>query len=572
MATTCEVRRAVRLTIRHTGPSCLRLIVRTAACVVIWILAVGVAGQPRFEETLEVRLLEIDARVVDRDGKRVHGLSAADFVLFEDGRPIDIDSVYEVRTNPMASATRVLVLDEPAVALPPVARVKPRTIVFFLDQLPLRHKYERAELFRDLSEFARTALRDGDMTAVFGWALEARTIVPLTRDREKVIEMFAGMATELDSIPSMLLNEKAGLVEFTAAAIAGGGPAGWNFDVEEEHRRPMTHCAEEVLAEMRRKTAALTLIVNGLQGDGTAALVYVSNRMPENTGVYCANLGTRSAGAGPANLTYSTTSLLRDLGRTANAAGVTLYSLRPQVPKTMNDASESESPGVGNAAVRDSVYVANELYSLGVLAEVTGGVVGYSPKEIKVELGTIESDLDSYYSIAYRATSDGRDRERKIRIETKDKSLTVRARQTLVDKSDLARAKETLVANLYSVTDTGDFTVAARTTGETTKRKRRMVHTDVRFRPESLTFVEHGNQRVATYRVMIVSSDALGALSEWTEGTRKLVEPEDKRTPVSIEFDLEMMPEGTMTAIGIFDEATGVAGFTVLDTRAAAEP
>ena len=99
-----------------------------------------------------------------------------------------------------------------------------------------------------------------------------------------------------------------------------------------------------------------------------------------------------------------------------------------------------------------------------------------------------------------------------------------------------------------------------------------MVHTDVRFRPESLTFVEHGNQRVATYRVMIVSSDALGALSEWTEGTRKLVEPEDKRTPVSIEFDLEMMPEGTMTAIGIFDEATGVAGFTVLDTRAAAEP
>lgn len=110
----------------------------------MFLFTTGVAAQPRFEETLEVRLLEIDARVVDRDGNPVYGLSAADFVLFEDGRTIDIESVYEVRTTPMASASRVPG-DEPAVGPPPVAKVKPRTIVFFLDQL---HAGERADLFR----------------------------------------------------------------------------------------------------------------------------------------------------------------------------------------------------------------------------------------------------------------------------------------------------------------------------------------------------------------------------------------------------------------------------------------
>lgn len=535
------------------------------------LVRIDAGAQPRFDETLEVRLLEIDARVVDRDGKPVHGLGIADFVLFEDGRRIDIESVYEVSSTPVAAAPSETRAASQASA-PAATRAKPRTIVFFLDQLPL-NAGEREELFRDLAEFARTALRDGDLVAVFGWALEARTIIPLTRDRERVIETFDAMSTDLDALPATAFIERAAFVEAMAAAIedTGDAGAGWNFNVEEERRQATGICAEEVLAESRRKSAALKSIVSALKGDRTAALVYVSNRMPENTEVYCRNLGSRSVGAAPGHALYSTTTLLTDLGRTANAAGVTLYSLRPHVPKTMNDASESGLPGPGTGAMRDSVFIANELSSLGMLADATGGLVGYSPKEIKVALATIESDLDSYYSIAWRSASDGRDRVRKIRIETRDDTLTVRARRTLVDKSDLTRAKDTLVANLHGVTNTGDFAVSVRTTGETAKRKRRMVQTEVRFRPESLTFVERGERRFATFRVLIVSSDELGGLSEWTETTHELIEPEDLVKPVSIEFELEMKPEGTMTAIGILDETTGIAGFTVLDTRVDAE-
>jgi VWFA-related protein len=562
--------RAVNPGIQTHLPNRIHTVLRIVLVAASMVLASEAGAQPRFDETIEVRLLEIDARVVDRDGNPVHGLGFADFVLFEDGRRVDIESVYEVRATPAVVAAADAAT-EATLAPAPVTRTKPRTIVFFLDQLPL-NAVERKEMFRDLAEFAHTALREGDMTAVFGWALEARRIVPLTRNHQTVIEMFDAMAGDLDSLPgTMLLSQKAALVESTAAAIAeGGSSAGWNFNVEEE-RVLYTSCVEEVLAEMRRKTTTLKTIVSALQGDRTAALVYVSNRMPENAATYCSNLGRRSPGVGPVDNRWSTTSLLRDLGRTANAAGVTLYSLRPHVPKTMNDASESGPPGAGSAAIRDSVFVANELYSLGVLAEVTGGVVGYSPKEIKVALATIESDLDSYYSIAWRSTSDGRDRERKIRIETKNETLTVRARRTLVDKSDLTRAKDTLVGNLHGVEDSGDFQVSMRAIGETATRKRRKVRTEVRFRPESLTFVERGNRRVATYRVMILSSDESGALSEWTEETRDIVEPEDKAKPLALEFDLEMRPEGTMTAIGIFDETTGIAGFAMLDTRVSAK-
>jgi len=49
--------------------------------------------QPRFGETIEVRLLEVDARVVDRDGNPVHGLGMDDFVLFEDGKRVELEGV-----------------------------------------------------------------------------------------------------------------------------------------------------------------------------------------------------------------------------------------------------------------------------------------------------------------------------------------------------------------------------------------------------------------------------------------------------------------------------------------------
>ena len=52
-------------------------------------------------------------------------------------------------------------------------------------------------------------------------------------------------------------------------------------------------------------------------------------------------------------------------------------------------------------------------------------------------LPDILSDLDNYYSLGYRATSEGGDRERNLKVRMKDRSLRARARDAFVEKSRL---------------------------------------------------------------------------------------------------------------------------------------
>ena len=47
------------------------------------LIALSAPAQQR--ETIEVRLIEVDAVVSDRGGNPVHGLTAEDFELFENG-------------------------------------------------------------------------------------------------------------------------------------------------------------------------------------------------------------------------------------------------------------------------------------------------------------------------------------------------------------------------------------------------------------------------------------------------------------------------------------------------------
>src|SRR5688572_17228697 len=50
-----------------------------------------------FGETVEVKVVNVEAVVTDRDGNRVPGLSADDFTLTVDGRPVPIRYFSEIR-------------------------------------------------------------------------------------------------------------------------------------------------------------------------------------------------------------------------------------------------------------------------------------------------------------------------------------------------------------------------------------------------------------------------------------------------------------------------------------------
>src|SRR5688500_490624 len=80
-------------------------------------------AQKKLVESIEVRVVNVDVVVTDRDGKPVTGLTAKDFEVLEDKGPQTITNFYEVRNG---SAAEVATPDAA-----PVAR--PRHFILFVD-------------------------------------------------------------------------------------------------------------------------------------------------------------------------------------------------------------------------------------------------------------------------------------------------------------------------------------------------------------------------------------------------------------------------------------------------------
>src|SRR5690606_6668304 len=134
-----------------------------AMLVLAALVATGAAAQEpiddvaRFFESVEVRLLELDVVVVDRDGEPVEGLAAADFEVLADGVPVeiaDIDAHREVGIARPADAPTAGSTLFPVSALPPS---KPVTWLVHVDQSRLRTA-RRNVILRQLREFFETGM------------------------------------------------------------------------------------------------------------------------------------------------------------------------------------------------------------------------------------------------------------------------------------------------------------------------------------------------------------------------------------------------------------------------------
>ena len=66
--------------------------------------AASAAAQVRVDERVDVRSVLVDARVADRSGRPIHGLTADDFHVEIDGRPVGIDWVQWVGTGEVEAA------------------------------------------------------------------------------------------------------------------------------------------------------------------------------------------------------------------------------------------------------------------------------------------------------------------------------------------------------------------------------------------------------------------------------------------------------------------------------------
>src|ERR1044071_9864193 len=119
----------------------------------------------RFGETIEVALVNVDVLVTDRAGNHVRGLTAADFELYENGKPQPITNFAEYRGTAAARAVTTGTTATPAPASEQAAPPQKRNILVFIDKLQV-HGRERRQLFDGIKQFLRRSVRPGDAVGI----------------------------------------------------------------------------------------------------------------------------------------------------------------------------------------------------------------------------------------------------------------------------------------------------------------------------------------------------------------------------------------------------------------------
>jgi VWFA-related protein len=373
-----------------------------------------------------VELVRIDAVVVDRDGRPVNGLTAADFDVSEGGRPQAITSFEPV----IVRGTRPQPADEPPRL--GAARVRApsegRCVLLFVDDIHISPPVAE-NVRQSLRRFLEADVREGDWVTLFApvqqlwWtarnAWEYRQLVQVLGQVKghAIAEGFADWA--------IVRADEYGQLDAGAASRAdnssatSGGPGRFVLGSSGAAGQ------EAALAVARRRTG---MTLGGLQ-QALEALVKLRGRkslVVISEGLF---LLPRMPGYAEAI----------DAARRANVA---IHFVDPR----------------GVTADRGGSELALTLEEDG-LAQVTGGTV-FSGNQTEAGLRRVASESDAYYLLGYEPAQPGRgERQVEVRLKAKREGVTVRARTRyyVAPETPAAPAASPALAAIRSLSDTTDL-------------------------------------------------------------------------------------------------------------------
>jgi VWFA-related protein len=379
-----------------------------------------------FGETLEVRIINLDVVVRDKVGQLVTGLTADDFVVYENGKPQPVTNFVEYR-KAASEAPRATAEAVPEVATRPPEK---RHLVFFFDNLDLRETGPRQDFFEGLRSFVTESMRDEDTATVYTFHNSLENLLPMTQDR-------AALLAEIDTFEEgskLRLNEahaEKTLLAIAARMSAGEGELmsarGWDNDAAATSEMEAGWAARRAFDRQRRKVFAITAVIQGLAGlDGRKVMILAADRLQKFPGQDYGYQGGE----------FNARGMMEDIVDSANASGVTIYAYFPKgLPM---------DPMAGGAAAYESLMNDSEL--LDSIATRTGGTFATGGMLSAADLSDAAWQLDNYYSLGYRAPDSRNERTQSIRVEVKRPGIEVLTRSTVVDKSERELERERMIA------------------------------------------------------------------------------------------------------------------------------
>ncbi len=385
---------------------------------------------PLFGETVEVRVINVEVVVTDKQGLPVTGLSAADLVLKVDGAEVPIQFFTEVRGGDAIEGP------SEGPAIPGVPQLAPGTavgtsyLVFIDDFYPLQRDRDRVieKLSADLSRLGRE-----DRMAVV--AYDGRRLEMLSTWSQSTAELERVFRKAMTR-PAKGLQRQADDRRFShterADRMAGSrsrliDSTQMRLDVDERAH------AEILQSQVQGIVAAASSALRGFANPpGRKVLILLAGGWPYDPVQYAINDYRRTV---LESQLKRGDELLAPLTGIANQLGYTIYSV--DVPGLTEDSTASAEYAAGaNFGDRSTLFQreSNVQFSLEYVAEETGGKALLNAAREEV-LARVTEDTRSYYWIGFTPSWQGDDGKHKVALTTRIADLRVRNRAGFVDFS-----------------------------------------------------------------------------------------------------------------------------------------
>jgi VWFA-related protein len=522
---------------------------------------------PKLSESIDVRVINIDVVVTDRQGNPVTGLTKDDFEIYENGQQKTISNFYEVRptARPAAPATAAAP-PAPSPAQPahqePVPENMRRRLIFYIDNLTLA-PFNRNRVFKDMKAFAKENMRPGideAMIATFNRSMKVRT--PFTRDP--------------------------GLIQQTLDIIAGESGLGIagrssqrdtmnrikdadNYDSALQIARTY---AEEINHDLRNSVESINALMSTLAGvEGKKVLILTTEGFPMQPGremfyqleEISREKGWQGQGTLLEGMSFDAGSYIQSVGKTANANGITVYAVHAGgLGAAMEGASAEHSQAISYSV--SSIAISNSTESLQMVAEMTGGLATINTNNFSKAFQNIARDMDSYYSLGYRSGTERVDRQRSLAVRTKNKKLVVRSRQTFVEKSTYAEMSDRVIANVLYKTKANDLHIVVKAGRPERNDDLFRVPVEVQIPMQSLTLLPQGEEYMGGFSLFIVVANKDGDLSDVAQKSHQIRVPAKQFGQIAGKYytyalDLMMEPGLNKISVGVVDDVTNTSGF-----------
>jgi hypothetical protein len=182
-------------------------------------------------------------------------------------------------------------------------------------------------------------------------------------------------------------------------------------------------------------------------------------------------------------------------------------------------------------------------------------------------LASVREDFETYYSLAYRTTPRSKDKARAVEVRAKDPELRVRSRREVIEKSDVTRMEDHVLASLLRPTDAGATLPFSIKVGAPRGKNLRIPVT-IRVPISALTILPNGPNQSGGFSVYIAWGSKVGGISEATHERQLFHIPNDdvaraRKSFYTYDFEIAADRRTERISVGVVDEVSRDYGVRV---------